>query len=78
VGGLVVAGRRYFPIPAAILFLVAIRVVHPVMDRDVPLVAPDLWKSPRVFFGLAVLAVAALFLFDQQELLQRLLYTKGH
>jgi hypothetical protein len=73
VGGLVVAGRRHFPILAAILFLVAARVAHPVLDRNVPLLAPDLWKSPRIFFALAVVALAALFLFGQQDLLRRLL-----
>jgi hypothetical protein len=73
VGGLVVFGRRHFPILAAILFLVAVRLAHPVLDRNVSLLSPDLWKSPRIFFALAVLALAALFLFGQQDLLRRLL-----
>jgi hypothetical protein len=73
VAGLLIAGRRHFPIPAAILFLVAVRVVHPVMDRDVPLLAPDLAKSPRLLFGLVLLGFAALFLSGQQDMLRRLL-----
>lgn len=71
--GLIFAGRRHFPILAAIVFLVAVRVVHPIMDRNLPLLGPDLWKSPRVFFALALLALSALLLTNQQDLLRRLL-----
>ena len=73
VAGLLVAGRRRFPIPAAIVFLVAVRVAHPVMDRDVAPLGADLWKSPRLLFSAMLLATAVLLLFSQQELLRRLL-----
>lgn len=73
VAGLLIGGRRHFPIPSAIVFLVAVRVVHPVMDRDVPPLGADLWKSPRVLVAVVLLAVAALLLFGQTDALRRLL-----
>ncbi len=73
VAGLLIAGRRHFPIPAAIVFLVAIRVAHPVMDRDVAPLSGDLWKSPRLLIAAALLAAAAILLFGRQDLLTRLL-----